>query len=175
MLQGAAVLFTVVGFGLVGDGTGTLSWTLNLADSDTPGVPILIEVVVYEADGKTPVAGALVEVYHSAHSAVPDTHEHHHEGVTRTNADGRFRIRSVRPGPFPDVGMPAHIHVIIEPPRGRKHFLELHFADDPNLTRAQVRRDKARGEFGYIRPLKKDENGLYRGCWKIRLDDVMTG
>ena len=170
MLQGTAVLLAVVGLGLVGHQNNDVAWIKSLAEPGTPGTPIQIDVVVFEADGKTPVVGARVEVYHNGPWGYPDDHEHRFEGFLRTNAEGRFRFSSVRPAPYPDTAMPAHIHVIIRPAEGPRRFLELRFAGDPNLSRSQVRLDRARGDYGFIQALKEDENGVHHGHWKIRLD-----
>ncbi len=62
-------------------------------------------------------------------------------GTLRTDRQGRFRIETVRPGPYPDsvrLGgrdrqIPAHIHLDLAPPGYQPRKLQAVFADDPLL------------------------------------------
>ena len=49
---------------------------------------------------------------------------------------GEFEFRTIRPAPYPGRTVPAHIHIYVDGPRGRRHSLGLQFADDALVTPA---------------------------------------
>lgn len=100
---------------------------------DTRGEPIVVHGIVTDPRG-LPIAGALVDVWQAAPSGMYDIQDESQpdmnlRGRFRTDAEGRYEFRSVKPKsyPVPDdgpVGMllraqgrhpyrPAHIHFII--------------------------------------------------------------
>jgi len=91
------------------------------------GTPIVVTGQVVDEDGK-PVRKALIEVWQADRSGkydhpddtMPVQPDPHFKGWARvlTDADGRYRFRSVRPGPYPNPGYdnwmrPPHIHYSI--------------------------------------------------------------
>ena len=50
-------------------------------------------------------------------------------GHTRTDADGRYRFRTIRPMPYP--GRTPHIHVAVRPPGVEPFVTQLYVAGDP--------------------------------------------
>jgi protocatechuate 3,4-dioxygenase beta subunit len=59
----------------------------------------------------------------------------HLHGWLRTGADGRYAVRTIRPAPYPDGSMPAHIHAALQLPDGRACWVnDFVFADDPMVT-----------------------------------------
>jgi protocatechuate 3,4-dioxygenase alpha subunit len=93
-----------------------LDWlvTDDLVGPGTTGTPIVIEGRVTDADGK-PVDDGLIEIWqanaHGRYAHPEDTRdlplEHGFKGFGRvpTDAAGRFRFRTVKPGPVPASGM----------------------------------------------------------------------
>ena len=100
---------------------------------NTPGEAIVLRGQVTDAHGR-PLADALLDVWQAAPNGRYDIQDEHQAGMNlrgrfRTNADGRYEFRSVKPKsyPVPDdgpVGMllraqgrhpyrPAHIHFIV--------------------------------------------------------------
>src|SRR3954471_11012706 len=105
----------------------------NIAHRDRTGTPTLVRGCVLDLDGK-PVANALLDVWqtqtnglYDAQDAHPD--ELHMRGKFRTDAEGRYLIRTVRPVNYPipsdgPVGRmlkatgrhpwrPAHTHFVV--------------------------------------------------------------
>jgi hydroxyquinol 1,2-dioxygenase len=105
----------------------------NIAHLDTTGTPTLVSGRVLDLDGK-PIAGALLDVWQAQTSGLYDSqdtnlHEMHMRGKFRTDAEGRYLVRTVRPVHYPipsdgPVGAmlratgrhpwrPAHIHFVV--------------------------------------------------------------
>jgi protocatechuate 3,4-dioxygenase beta subunit len=121
----------------------------NLVQSPTPGQPLFVSGVVRDTHG-APVAGASVDVWHASPVGLyenqdPEQAEMNLRGLFITDAQGRYRFRSVRPAGYPvptdgPVGdllreqlrhpfRPAHIHFMVTKP-GFKTLITQIFADD---------------------------------------------
>lgn len=123
------------------------SATLELAAADEPGTRLTLVGTLLDADGH-PVAGAELHVYQAdaAGRYTPDApmDEPHARlaGRLRTDADGRFEIRTIRPGAYArpvrlrgrERRIPAHIHLDISAPGHAARRLQIVFADDPLLA-----------------------------------------
>lgn len=105
----------------------------NIAHLDHKGPPTLVSGRVLGLDGR-PIAGALLDVWQAQSSGLydsqdPNLHELHMRGKFRTDAEGRFLLRTVLPVNYPipsdgPVGAmlratgrhpwrPAHIHFVV--------------------------------------------------------------
>jgi len=115
------------------DGAPELPAGGNIAPRDTKGTPTIVSGRVLTLDGR-PVAGACLDVWQADSSGLYDsqyaeTDELHLRGQFKTDADGRFLIRTVRPvyyaiptdGPVGRMltatnrhpWRPAHIHFVV--------------------------------------------------------------
>ncbi len=107
------------------------------------GAPATGEVIVVEgrvlgADGR-PVPGAAVELWQAnafgryAHSAdrsdVPLDPNFQGYGAVRTDADGRYRFRTIRPGAY--AGRTRHLHFYATGPGFERIPMQMYFARDP--------------------------------------------
>lgn len=73
-------------------------------------------------------------------------------GWVRTGADGRYEIRTVRPGPYPDGEEPAHVHATLQEPGLPEYYIDdFVFDDDPLLTSARRKRMENRAGCGVLR------------------------
>jgi catechol 1,2-dioxygenase len=105
----------------------------NIAHLDKKGPPALVAGRVLDLDGQ-PIAGALLDVWQAQSSGLYDSQDAaldglHMRGKFRTDAEGRFLVRTVRPVNYPipsdgPVGAmlratgrhpwrPAHIHFVV--------------------------------------------------------------
>ena len=105
----------------------------NIAHLDHKAAPTLVSGRVLDLDGR-PVAGALLDVWQAQTSGLydsqdPNLHELHMRGKFRSDAEGRFLVRTVLPVNYPipsdgPVGAmlratgghpwrPAHIHFVV--------------------------------------------------------------
>ncbi len=157
------------------DTSKSLSWKTVIASSDEPGEPLIVSGTVYKPDGKTPVEGITVYVYHtdaegyyrkgSNSSSNPRLH-----GTMITNAEGKYEFRTIKPGSYPQGRVAAHIHYVISGKGYEKQYAELMFEGDPYLSdraRANAAKD---GTFATVRPLTRDKNGVWRGVRDIKLE-----
>ncbi len=116
-----------------------------LVSPSEPGAPLVVSGTVRDGDGR-PIAGVLVEVFH-ADAKGEYTPEHPMDepmsrlfGFMRTDADGRYELRTIRPGGYASLPIPQHIHLLARAPGYKTHLCrstcQLVFADDPRMTPA---------------------------------------
>jgi hypothetical protein len=109
----------------------------TLVDPKEPGEPLVVSGLVRGPDG-APVAGALVYVFHT------DARGLYSEGgmdessprlfaFLKTDAQGRYEYRTIRPGHYPDQDEPVeqHVHLVVSAPGFRERTSRLSFRDDP--------------------------------------------
>jgi protocatechuate 3,4-dioxygenase beta subunit len=125
----------------------------SIVRSPTDGPPLFFTGTVTDTDG-TPVAGAEVDVWHASPVGLyenqdPEQAEWNLRGKFRTDADGVFSFRSVKPSGYPvpmggPVGdlltalkrhplRPAHIHAMVYKPGFKTITSQLYSHDDPML------------------------------------------
>lgn len=104
------------------------------------GQKLILTGKVLQCDGRTPAANIVVYYWHtdskglySPSSATPiKAREHGHlRGWIQTDAKGKYTIKTLRPAPYPDANIPAHIHLSIKEPNINEYFADLYFDDDP--------------------------------------------
>ena len=139
-----------------------LASSARIAPESEPGSPLVIHGRAYAADRKTPLANAVVFAYHTDREGVYDrpgssAHSWRLRGWAKTDADGRFEFRTIRPGAYPGRSIAEHVHFTLFTASGeRYHAGELNFADD-NLVSASARATSERdGEFGSVRAVRRE-------------------
>jgi catechol 1,2-dioxygenase len=121
----------------------------SIARSETPGVPLEVAGTVRDSAGR-PVADATLDVWQASPVGLyenqdPAQQDMNLRGRFKTDAEGRFHFRSVRPagypvptdGPCGDLlraqlrhpNRPAHLHFMVSKP-GHKVLVTQVFADD---------------------------------------------
>jgi protocatechuate 3,4-dioxygenase beta subunit len=142
----------------------TLGSRARIAPQDQPGAPMTIEGVVLSSRD-TPAANVIVYAYHTnAEGIYPPAGNRHGtlRGWARTDAEGRYRFDTIRPGAYPGREVPEHVHMhVIEPGIGTYFIQNLEFLDDPLQT---TRPREGRGGNGLVRPALRD------GVWHARRD-----
>jgi catechol 1,2-dioxygenase len=134
-----------------------LSLGASIAREGTPGLPMSVSGRITERDGK-PISGALVDVWQADPRGMYDNQIAELEGMNlrgqfRTDSDGRFYLRSVRPAgyPVPTHGptggllraqrrspyRPAHVHFMVSAPGFRTLITQV-FADDAENLNTDV-------------------------------------
>ncbi|HET7291327.1 MAG TPA: protocatechuate 3,4-dioxygenase [Vicinamibacteria bacterium] len=151
-----------------------LSWRARLAPAGEPGSPLVVSGTVFAPDGRTPAAGVTVYAYHTDATGL-----YHPNGVSvpprlrgwmKSDAAGRFELRTIRPAPYPSGGVPAHVHfVLFGGGYPRQWTDELVFDDDPSVNRRTREHAAAMGGFGMVRPLVRGDDGILRATVKLRL------
>lgn len=106
----------------------------RIAPESEPGVPLVVHGRVIP-----PTAGVVVFAYQTDAGGVYNVQGKRGwrlRGWVRTDAGGRFELRTIRPGSYPNSRIPAHIHVTIDGPGlPRRWTDEIEFADDPLLPK----------------------------------------
>jgi protocatechuate 3,4-dioxygenase beta subunit len=139
----------------------------DVAPPGEPGERLEVSGVVYAADGRTPVAGASVYVYQTDARGYyrPDDAMGNRNprlmALLRTDAQGRYSYRTVRPGSYPGTRVPKHIHYEVTAEGHGTRIFEIVFDDDPFVT-DQIRADAARAGSVYALPRVQKGSGAAR-------------
>jgi len=125
----------------------------SILRSDTPGAALFVNARIVDREGR-PVAGAEVDVWQASpdgqyENQDPRQADFNLRGKLATDADGRFRFRTVRPAgyPIPTDGVvgrmlaaqgrhanrPAHLHVLAFKPGFKTLISQVYADDDPGL------------------------------------------
>jgi protocatechuate 3,4-dioxygenase beta subunit len=143
----------------------TVGSVARIAPEGEPGTPLVILGRVYQADGRSPAAGVLVFAYQTDARGLYDDpsagpHSWRLKGWARTDSQGRFEFRTIRPASYPNSNIAQHVHVHLEGdsvPRGWS--TELHFEDDPKISARERDTSRSAGQFGLVRPVVR-RNGV---------------
>ena len=149
-----------------------LTSRMVIASASEPGERLVIEGTVYRSDGRTPASGVLVYAYHTnargyyAHAQGTTGQGRWHgdlRGWLKTGPDGRYRIETIRPAPYPGRTIPAHIHMHVMPAGERERWIDdIVFDDDPLVTASYKRGAGGVGGSGIVH-LERDASGVLRG------------
>lgn len=136
-------------------------WTQN-------GQKVLITGTIYNYDGKTPAPNVILYYYHTDINGLythkkgqyPSIERHGYiRGWVKSDANGKYAIYTVRPGPYPNTDFEAHIHPSIKEPNIDKEYYidEFVFDDDKLLTGVKRKKLQNRGGSGVLRVLISDD------------------
>lgn len=149
----------------------------RIAPANEPGTPLIVHGRVFQRDGVAPAQNVVVFAYQTDAAGVyntPGARGWRLRGWARSDANGRFELRTIRPASYPGNGPPAHIHVTIDGPElGRRWTEEIHFADDPLLSQREKRESAAKGKFGGVRPVTT-RDGVHHVEFNIRIQERGT-
>ena len=91
-------------------------------------------------------------------------------GWMKTDAAGRFELRTIRPGSYPDMQVPAHIHFVLWGGGCPLQWTEeLKFEGDRYLTPDALTVDAQLGDFHTIQRLTREEGEMLHCSFKIKL------
>lgn len=138
----------------------TLDWRVTLPPEGEPGEPLILSGRVFQPDGVTPAPGVVL-YFHQTNAAglyrsILSTarggrRDGMIEGWLVTDADGRYEVTTIRPAPYPNAALPAHVHVYVKEPARRPYYLDdFVFEDDPYVTSAYRARQELRGGSGIL-------------------------
>ncbi len=146
--------------------------TIHAVDTSTgftqAGQKLLITGTIFKPDGKTPAPGVILYYYHTdvngyyANRQDLDQRVKRHgyiRGWVKSDAGGHYSIYTVRPAPYPNADIPAHIHPAIKEPGIDKEYYidEFVFDDDKLLTTKQRNGLENRGGSGVLRVIQKGD------------------
>jgi protocatechuate 3,4-dioxygenase beta subunit len=155
-----------------------LSGQTAIASAAEPGERMEVSGIIFQADGRTPSPNVILYVYHTdakgLYSPAPGATggariNGHLRGWMKTNDRGEYRFTSIRPAPYPNRAVPAHIHATVKEPDKNEYYIDEYlFDDDPALTREPQPRTEDRGGSGIIH-LAKNSEGVWIGKRNIVL------
>ncbi len=139
----------------------SVATSARIAPASEPGSPLVIHGRAFAADGRTPLAGAVVFAYHTDREGLYDSpgspaHSWRLRGWAKTDAEGAFEFSTIRPGAYPGTRIAQHVHFTLFSAAGERHHAgELHFADDPFIGDRERTESERAGEFGSVRPVRR--------------------
>lgn len=163
-----------------GRGPEGLSWKTVLTRAGEPGAPLVVTGRVYAADGRTPVEGVTLHVYHTdarglysekdGQGGPPDPRI---KGSVRTDRDGRYEFRTIRPASYPGTRNPQHIHAKLSGAGYAERWIPEYWFDDDTLVTAEMRaRYAGLGAFSPIMSATRGDGGVYACVRDIRLEQT---
>lgn len=153
---------------------------ITIVTPDEPGEPLVVGGVIRNKQGE-PIKKALIYLYQTSSKGWYSDKAPHISGMAgdekyarlfgylRTDQNGHFEFRTIRPAGYPRSNLPAHIHIEIEVAGSEPNTFvsEIQFEDDPRLTKEM--RNRALKERLFIFPVKRDTNGVQRVNADIRI------
>ncbi|WP_374172574.1 intradiol ring-cleavage dioxygenase [Flavobacterium tructae] len=132
------------------------------------GQKLIVTGTVFQLDGKTIAPNVIIyywqtdnDGYYTPTPGMDETIKRHGHirGWVKTDAKGKYTIRTIRPAPYPNDVLPAHIHLSVKEPDVRKEYYtdEINFDDDKLLLAYRKKYlPENRGGSGIVRVLLKD-------------------
>lgn len=152
----------------------------TLAGEEEPGRRLTLTGTVYGPDGETPAPGVLIYLYHTnAEGIYPtrgdETGNARRHGYLRgwvvTDAEGRYKVHTIKPGSYPGGDEPAHIHMTVKQPGRDENWIDsVLFEGDPKITQRIRERRSGRGGEGIVE-LEKGTGDTLRA----RRDVILPG
>jgi protocatechuate 3,4-dioxygenase beta subunit len=139
-----------------------LSSTERIAPAAEPGTALVLHGRAFAADGRTPLADAIMFAYHTDREGLyrprgAPAHTWRLKGWAKTDAEGRFEFHTIRPAPYPGRAEAAHIHLTLFTVAGAGyHAGALLFDDDLLVTAADREASRLEGIFGWVRPVRHE-------------------
>ena len=132
------------------------------------GQKLIVTGTVFQIDGKTPAPDVIIyywqtdnDGYYSPKPELDNRAKRHGyiRGWVKTDEKGKYTIRTIRPSPYPNDILPAHIHLSVkEPDVAHEYYTdEINFDDDKLLIpHFKKYPQENRGGSGVVRILLKD-------------------
>jgi protocatechuate 3,4-dioxygenase beta subunit len=114
-------------------GKKNLTWIDTLPDFYDAGPQLEISGTIYQHDGKTPAKDVILYVYHTDQTGrYPKKGNEtgwgkrhgYIRGWVKTNADGKYKFYTLRPGAYPGRENPEHIHPVIKEPGYSAYWID---------------------------------------------------
>jgi protocatechuate 3,4-dioxygenase, beta subunit len=124
-----------------------------LAPAGEPGEPLTVSGTVVDSSG-APISGASLYIYQTDREGyygvkpASDNRNPRLKLYLRTDANGAWSFRTIRPGSYPNSRIPGHIHFEVSAPKHAGRIFEIVFEGDPHVT------DRMRNDPAYsVRPI----------------------
>ncbi len=145
------------------------SFFISNAPKDERGDRMVIRGLV--TDGKTPIPGASIYIYHTDREGRYDPLEARPgygrdnprlHAYLRSDSVGRYVYGSVRPGPIPNTPDPARVHVVVSAEGFKSRAFDIWFDGDPSITPEQQAIQEQQPDRIYILRAVRDSNRVFQ-------------
>lgn len=150
-------------------------WRISICADNEPGEPLIVSGTIYAPDGRTPVEGINLYVYQTDVTGVYSTTGSYQRntrlhGSMRSNKEGHYEFRTIKPGSYPGSTNPAHIHAFVSGPGYPEYGIDdFHFDDDRFISDEEKRKASAQGSFSPVLKLTRGSDGILHGVRDIKL------
>jgi protocatechuate 3,4-dioxygenase, beta subunit len=153
---------------------GSNRHSIVIVDEDEPGEHLIVTGTVYAEDGKTPLKGIRVYVYHTDaggyyRKGSNSSDDPRLNGTMRTNAEGKYEYHTIKPGSYPGSKNPAHVHYVLSGEGYSQQYDELMFEGDPFLEDDVKDESEKEGRFGMIQKLTKGQRNGWTCVKDVRM------
>ena len=152
-------------------------WRITIPSANEPGQPLIVSGTIYAPDGRTPLEGISLWVYHTdatGHYSTEGTGNNRNtrlHGQMTTNAEGHYEFRTIKPVAYPGQRIPAHIHAYVSGPGYPEYWIDEYlFDDDPFVTEEVRSKHPGAGSFASILKLTRGNDGVLRGVRDIKIE-----
>ena len=109
----------------------------DLTFAGLQGNVIELNGIIYKSDCVTPLANALVEIWHCDISGTYDntSSDFKHRGTWTTNSNGEYAFKTILPGKYLNGALyrPSHIHFKISEANSEELISQIYFLNDPHI------------------------------------------
>ena len=143
------------------DRPASLSSSSRIAPPGERGTRMVLKGRVVDRNGR-PAAETIVFAYHTDRDGLYDrpggaAHSWRLKGWAKADRDGHFLFESIRPGPYPNRDVPAHVHFTLFLTSGERYYGgEVKFDDDPLVPEHEREVSKRAGALGEVRAVRRE-------------------
>ncbi len=153
-------------------------WKTTIVADGEPGEPLIVSGTIYAPDGRTPLEGINLFVYQTDATGVystsgggGDNRSTRIHGLMRSNKEGRYEFRTIKPGSYPNSRNAAHIHAYVSGPDYPEYWIDEYlFEGDPFISNADSEKFGGKGTFSSILTLQRSTDGVLKALRDIKVE-----
>jgi protocatechuate 3,4-dioxygenase beta subunit len=155
---------------------------MNITGKNELGNKLVISGRIFRGDGNTPYPNVILYAYHTDangyytkkgnETGFQRWHGYLH-GWCKTDRNGNYQINTIRPAPYPDNTIPAHIHAAVRLPKNNEayYLADFVFQDDPLVNDAYRQSVKTMAGAPGIVNLVRQSDGSWSGVRDVILPE----